>query len=83
MAHQGPIEEVAGKSDRLGGSNYQYSGTPDVGTQPILVSLGAHTLSVATLVVVSDGGRHLGCFKVFVSLIYRLYSVSMPGQVLE
>ncbi len=32
------------------------------GTQPILVSLWAHTLSVATLVVVSDGeeGRHLG-----------------------
>ena len=29
--------------------------------QPILVSLGAHSLWVATLVVVSDGrGRHLG-----------------------
>ncbi len=41
-----------------------------VPSQPILVSLGAHSLSVATLVVVSDGrGRHLGCSKVFTSLI--------------
>ncbi len=53
-------------------------------TQPILVSLGAHSLSVATLVVVSDGrGRHLGCSMVFISLIYHLYSISTPGQVLE
>ena len=41
-----------------------------------MVSLGAHTLSVVTLVVVSDGtGRHLGCSKAFTSLIYHLYSV--------
>ncbi len=52
-------------------------------SQPMLVSLGAHSLSVATLVVVGDGGRHSGCYKVFVSLIYHLRSVSTPGQALE
>ncbi len=52
-------------------------------SQPILVSPWAHSLSVATLVVVSDWrGRHLGCSKIFISLIYHLYSVKMPGQVL-
>ena len=53
-------------------------------TRPILVSLGAHSLSPAKLVVFSDGrGRHLGCARVFISLIYHLYSISTPGQVLE
>ncbi len=37
---------------------------------PIFVSLGG-TLSVATLVLVSDK-EHLGCSKVFISLIYHI-----------
>ncbi len=41
------------------------------------IAKGAHSLSVATLV------RHLGCSEVFISLIYHLYSVSTPGQVLK
>ncbi len=33
--------------------------------RPILVSLWAHSLSVATLVAVGDGCRRLGCSKGF------------------
>ena len=53
-------------------------------SQPLLASLGAHSLSVTTQVSVSDGGRRLGRSKAFISLICHLYSVSTtPGQVLE
>ncbi len=52
---------------------------------PTNIGIARGTLSVETLVVVNDGrGRHLGCYKVFISLIYYLYtSISTPGQVLE
>ena len=60
------------------------SEVPDMRSQPILALLGAHSRSVATLAVVSDGrDRHLGCSKVFTSLICHLYSVSTTGQPLE
>ena len=52
-------------------------------TQPILASLVARSLSVSTLVVVSDGrGRQLGRSKIFISLKCHLYCVSTPGHVL-
>ncbi len=52
-------------------------------TRPTNIGIAGGTLSVATLVVVCDGVRQLGCSKVFISLIYHSYSVSAPGQVLE
>ncbi len=39
--------------------------------QPVLVSLGAHSLSVTTLVVVSDRVDIWVALKVFISLIYH------------
>ena len=47
------------------------------------IGIAMWTLSVAKLVVVGDGDRRLGCYKVFVSLICRLHSVSTPGKLLE
>ncbi len=51
--------------------------------QQILASLGAHSLLVATLAVVSHGVQHSGCYKFFISLICHLHSVSVPRQLLE
>ena len=51
--------------------------------QLILLSPWAHSLSVATLVVVSDGVDVWGCSKVFTSLICHLRSVSTPRQLLQ
>ncbi len=54
-------------------------------TQPILASLRAHTLSAATLLAVGneEGVDVWVALRVFISLMYHLYSVSMPGQPLE
>ena len=58
----------------------QIDGTRFIGTRPILVSLWAHSLSVATLVVlVSDGVDVWVALRFFMSLIYHLHSVSTPG----
>ena len=53
---------------------------------PTNICIARGTPSVVTLVVVSEvggGDRHLGFSKIFISLIYRLDSVSTPVQVLE
>ena len=50
---------------------------------PTNIGITRCTPSVAILVVASDGGQHWGCPKVVLSLMYRLYGVSTPGQVLE
>ena len=56
-----------------------------LGSSPTNIGIARDKLSVASLVVVSDGVEHLGCSKVFISLslIYHLYSIRTPEQVLE
>ncbi len=46
---------------------------------PTNISIARGTLSVATLVVVSNGVD----ISVALRFLYHLYSISMPGQVLE
>ena len=53
------------------------------GGYPTNTGIAMGTLSVSTLVVVSDGGRDLGCSKVCISIICHLHSVSTPGQGLQ
>ena len=52
--------------------------------RPILASLGAHSLSVATLLVVSDGvGLLYNSMSFHITNTYHLCSVSTPGKLLE
>ncbi len=59
----------------------QYLQNVSILAQPVLASLGAHTLLVVTLVVVSDGeGQHLGCPEVVTSQICHLIALVRQGR---